>query len=368
MKHLLFIGYGIFLLCFVGFSYLFIDPGLLYLHPLFTNFFQLHRPATTVSFVICILLFFGFYASFLYLLHNNKVTKKEIFFLIGLSGAFLLFAYPAMLSFDIFNYIATARVTFFYHENPYLIMPTAFTNDPLLLFMHAANKTALYAPIWIFLTGIPYVLGFGNFLVILLNFKVFVALFYIATVLLIWKMTKDIFKTTLFALNPLVLIEVFVSAHNDIVMMFLLLLSIDFLFQKRKGEALFFLLLSIGIKYITVVLTPLYIYSHVKEISKEKFFFLATICMYALFFLSSLREEIYPWYSLWFLLPVIFLSKNKFLPFISLVFSFSMLLRYIPFMLLGTYFGPTPFLKIALMLIPPVIATVMFLFHKKRFL
>lgn len=365
MNKVIYFFYTVFLLLLVCFSYLFIDPGFFYLRFLFTNFYQLQRTITTVGFIVGIILFFAFYLLFLYRIKRNQLSKKTVFCLVAITVGVLLLAYPAMLSFDIFNYIATAKVTFFYNENPYLIMPIAFTHDPLLLFMHAANKTALYAFVWIALTGIPYLLGFGNFLLILLNFKIIVALFYIATIWLLWKMTKNIFQTMFFALNPLVIIETLISGHNDIVMMFLLLVSFYFLFAKRVGWSIFFYLASIGIKYTTVILLPLFIWQQLKPLSKEKFYIVAALFLYIIFFLSSLREEIYPWYALWFLLPVSLQAKNNLLTWISIAFSFSLLLRYIAFMLLGTYFGPTPFIKILLMIIPVLLTLVVYVYKKK---
>lgn len=366
MKKIILISYILFLLCFTVFSYLFIDPGLFYLKPLFTNFFQLHREVTTSLFIISIFLFFEFYGWMLQKIKQGTLHKRTVFKLIIATALILLFAYPAMISFDIFNYIATAKVTFFYHENPYILMPIEFTHDPLLLFMHAANKTALYAPFWIFLSGIPYVLGFGNFLLILFNFKLLSALFYVAIVFLLWKMTKDVFKTAFFALNPLVLIELLVSSHNESVMLFLLLLAIYLVQNKQnmKGSVLF--ILSVLIKYVTIILAPLFLVQIFKPLSKEKFFFWTTLCMYIIFFLSSFREEIYPWYTLWFFLPSIFLLRNSLFSWTATSFTFSMLLRYIPFMLLGTYFGPTPILKILLMVVPPVIAIATYYLTQKN--
>src|SRR5690349_6878916 len=120
MKKLLFPLYVLFLLAFVAFSYLFIDPGLFYLRPLFTNYFQLHRLVTTSIFTLFLVLFFVLYACTLYLVKRDLLSKHDIFKLILASVVILLFTYPAMVSFDIFNYIATAKVTFFYHENPYI--------------------------------------------------------------------------------------------------------------------------------------------------------------------------------------------------------------------------------------------------------
>ena len=41
-------------------------------------------------------------------------------------------------------------------------MPIEIPNEPYLAFTRAANKTALYGPVWILLTAIPHLLGQGD--------------------------------------------------------------------------------------------------------------------------------------------------------------------------------------------------------------
>ncbi len=347
--------YALFLLLFAIFSYLFIDPNFFYLRFLFTNIAQAQRPITTLLFIVSLSIFYTCYLFFLHASKQKKLSNTQMFSLIGVTALILLFSYPAMLSFDVFNYVATAKVTFLYHENPYIVMPIEFLRDPLLLFMHAANKTALYAPFWIFLTGVPFLLGFGNVLLILFHFKLLAITFYFLTTFLLWKMTKSIYKVVFFALNPLVVIECLVSGHNDIVMMFFLLLSIYFFTHKNSGKSLFFYLCSIGIKYATLILLPVFFISWLKKWGKQQLFIWVTLCMGIIFFLSSFREEIYPWYALWFLVPGTFLVDNTFFASLLISFTGGLLLRYIPFMFLGTYFGPTPLLKIVLMFLPAMI-------------
>jgi len=190
MKKITFILYGIFLLLFSIFSYAFIDPNLFYLKDIYTGLAFSNRLLTTIFYISSIIIFFVFYGIFIYLGIKKKISLKEICVLLGITIVGLIFSYPAMLSYDIFNYIATSKVLFFYHENPYLIMPIEFIGDPLLAFTHAANKIALYGPFWILLTGAPYLFGFGNFVITLFSFKIFVAFFYLLTIFLIWKMSK----------------------------------------------------------------------------------------------------------------------------------------------------------------------------------
>jgi hypothetical protein len=102
-----------------------------------------------------------------------------------------------------------------------------------------------------------------------------------------------------------------------------------------------------------------------KEINWKKIFFLSTISMLIIFFLSPLREEMYPWYAIWFLTFSLLLPERKLLLHFSIAISFGLLLRYIPFMYSGTHFGHTPFLRIILTVIPVFIAGLIFISQTK---
>lgn len=370
MKLFLIVLYSIFLSLFSIFSYTFIDPNLSYLKDLYSGFAFSYRLLTTIFYVTFVLISFIFYGIFVRLGVRKKIHAGEVFVLLSITFGILLFSYPAMLSYDIFNYIATSRVLFFYHENPYLVMPIEFIIDPLLSFTHAANKIALYGPIWVILTGVPYFLGFGNFVVNLFALKFLIGVFYLATAFLVWKISKSIMSLILFAFNPLVIIETLVSSHNDIVMIFLALLSFFLLMRKKILLGGLFLILSIFIKYTTVLLIPVFLFMIWKTIKKkeihfEKIYYYSCILMYIAFLLSPIREEIYPWYVVWFL-PFIFLViDNKFLINVSIVFSFSLLLRYVPYIFTGTYAGNTPALKEIISFGFPVLYSLFYVFKKK---
>ena len=370
-KFLLFI-FILSLISFLVLSFTFIDPNLIYLKKIFTGFAFSNRTIVSIAYLILICVLFYSFWNFLILYREKKLNKKEIYFLIGFP-AILLLAYPAMLSYDIFNYVFTSKVLFFYRENPYIMMPINFLGDPLLDFTRAANKTALYGPIWTLISAVPYYLGIGNFLLTMYLFKVFVAIFYFGTIYLIYKFTKNLENVLFFAFNPLVFIETFLSGHNDVVMMFLALLTLYFLKNKKIISSLFLLFASIFIKFASVFILPtffLIIYKNYKkrEINYEKLFFQASILMLIIFYLSFLREEIYPWYAVWFLsfLSLTKITRTKFI--LVIVFSFSLMLRYIPFMYLGTYFGPTPIIKIAITFIPVSIFVFYYILRSKQWL
>lgn len=370
MKKFIIILYSAFLFLFTIFSYVFIDPNFSYLKDFYSGFAFSNRLLVTIFYVFSIVIFFIFYGIFIYLGVKKKLNLKEIFLILGVTVASLFFSYPAILSYDIFNYIVTSKVLFFYHENPYIIMPIEFVGDPLLAFTHAANKIALYGPFWVLLTGIPYLLGFGNFIVILFSFKLLGLLFYLGTVFLIWKISRNILSLILFFLNPLVVIETLISGHNDIVMIFLVLLSFFLLTKKKIFLGIVFLILSIFIKYATIFLIPIFLYVvwrlvKNKGIDWTKVYFFSSLLMLIAFLLSPIREEIYPWYAIWFISFAFLIPNKKILLYTSIAFSFSLLLRYAPYMLTGTYAGQTPFIKEIISFIPPVLVFIYYVLKKK---
>lgn len=365
MNKLFFKTYIPVLLLFTLFSYLFVDSNLIYFSKLYTGFALSNRLIVTVLYTFFVFIFFYFY--FLILRNQGWLSLKKI---VLITCGILFFAYPAIFSYDIFNYIATSKTLFFYRENPYIVMPMEFIGDPLLLFTRGANKIALYGPIWILTSGLSFISGFGNFIFTLFNFKLLIAAFYLGSLILISKITKNKVAVAIFALNPLIFLETLVSSHNDIVMMFFALLSVLFLMKKRIFLAVVFILFSLLIKYSTIFLLPVFAYTIFKIIRKqnvnwEKVFFISFISMLIIFLLSFLREEIYPWYAIWFLIFSSLLPHKKQLLHVTSAFSFGLLLTYTPFMFLGTYFGLTPILKTFLMFFP-VGLMIVFLFIRDK--
>ena len=363
IMHMLYISYTFILFLLSIFSYAFVDHNLGYMSILYSGFSQNQRGLTAALFILFVFSLFAIYSVTLYMIKKEKLKMQEVKLLIGITVLVLFLSYPAMLSYDIFNYIATAKVSFFYHENPYLIMPIEFIGDPLISFTRAANKVALYGPVWISLTSLPYLSGFGNFVAILFSFKLLNIFFYLSTIILLWKISKNLLTISLFAFNPLVILETLVSAHNDISMMFFALLSFFLLLQRKILLACILLLFSIGIKYATLFLLPVFVYTLFKhyshqKISWNKIFLWSSISMLLVVFTAPLREEIYPWYGIWFLLFGALITRPRFLVFIYIAFSFGLLLGYTPYLYSGTYSGQTPLLKTIIMLSPFVLSIV----------
>ena len=347
------------LLLLVFLSYLFIDPNFHPLRGIYSGFAFSHKALVSYTYVSLVVVSFMLYLRILKMFKNKKLNKAQAIGIISGSVVVLFFSYPAMLSYDIFNYLTTAKVLYHYGENPYLVMPIEFTRDQNLLFTHAANKFALYGPSWIGITSVPYLLGFGNTILEILGFKFLNVLFYALSLFLILRISKDYYRVLFFGLNPLVLIETLLSGHNDIVMMFFALLAFYFIKERRSAFSLLFIVVSILIKYATVFLLPLYAYLEYLNLRKrninwDKIFTSASCSMMLVFFLSFIREEIYPWYAIWFFI-FASLTHKKFLRGLSLVLTLFLLFRYVPFMYTGSHFGSTPIIKTVIIIVPAVV-------------
>lgn len=367
MKNIIPIGYVCISLLFTIFSYLFIDANFIYLKSLYSGINTYSRELSTFTYIFLISTFFLLY---IHLVKYYEFINKEKFKIFFIVLIIIFLSYPAMLSYDIFNYLATSKVAFFYHENPYIIMPIEFSQDSLLQFTRATNKIALYGPGWILLSGIPYLLSFGNYIFSIYLLKSFVGIFYIGTLFLIWKITRKLLPVIIFAASPLILIETFISGHNDVVMMFFMLLSFYFLRNKKILLSFLSLLASILIKYSTILLIPVFIYVVIKVIKNEKIdwekiysycFFL----MVAIFLLSVFREEIYPWYAIWPFSILVLLPFRKNIFYLSTALTFGLMLSYVPFMYNGSYFGISHFLRFLSIFSPPLLF-IIYLFFKNN--
>jgi hypothetical protein len=260
-----------------------------------------------------------------------------------------------------------------YQENPYAVMPIELSHEPMLSFMHAANKVALYGPSWILLTFIPYIAGMNNMLQTIFTFKLFVAFFYLGTAWLVYQLSgKKNISLVLFALNPLVLIESLVSGHNDIVMMFFALFGFYLLKKKRFPLlTLFAIIISIGIKYATIVLLPVYVYVWLKKrsnkpISWERVWLVSALLMLVVFAVSPLREEMYPWYLQWALVFVAMIPSYTFLVYITSALSMGLSFRFAPYLYTRNWNGWIPQAKIIITFAPVIFSLLIYGIRKRQ--
>lgn len=328
----------------------------------YIGYFQ--RPSSTDIYLTLLGFLFLFY--FIFLSKANRISRATFWKIIIAVSVILAFSYNGF-SYDLFNYIFDAKIITHYHLNPYLYKALDFPKDPMLSFMHWTHRTYPYGPFWLVLTVPLSFIGFGFFLPTFFLFKLFTAGCFVGCVYFVEKILQKIdsknvlFGTILFALNPLVIIESLVSAHNDIPMLFLGLIGTWLLLEKKWLRGIVFMVLSALTKQTGVFLLPVGLAYALQTIFKKKivsermFLFLLALSMVGGFIFILTRLEVQPWYILWFLPFLSFIKPNKILTALIVGISLGLLLRYAPFLYQGDWNGMVPVVEKYVTFVTPVV-------------
>jgi hypothetical protein len=171
--------------------------------------------------------------------------------------------------------------------------------------------------------------------------------FFIGKILQKVSLKDELFGVTFFALNPLVGIESLVSAHNDIVMVFLATWALYLLMNIKYTRTIILLILSIGVKFATAFVIPIYaiilFFQKSKKAINWQFLFTAMAAfMIVPVVLASYRTNFQPWYLL-NILPFAALAARNYYVFIpSIIVSLFSTFEYLPFLYLGNWDNPVP--------------------------
>lgn len=309
---------------------------------LWVGYFNRFLSVSLFAFILFALFFC--YFLILYKEKRSNVSASDLKLLILGSACILFFAYTAF-SHDLFNYMFDARIVTKYSLNPYEFTALQFPDDLWVRFMHWTHRTYPYGPVWLVVT-LPFsFIGSGKFVLTFVFFKLLFILAYLGNSLLTYQILKKISPKQayrgliLFALNPLILIETLVSPHNESLMLFFLLGSLYVFFVvERKILAIGFMLLSIGVKFITFLpALPLFLSLIMrKSLTFKTYMYLALIMLGIGIGYEIYIREPYPWYFVMLIGILALLPTRNSILFITTI-SISSLLRYIPYLLIGDY-------------------------------
>ena len=339
------------------YSYALIDPNITLVNASWWRAFQdtflqigyYQRELSWYLYLIIVILLFLFH--FIFITRSKKITSP--FTLAVLVSLIILVSYP-FLSHDFFNYIFDAKIFTYYHQNPYLKTPLDFPQDDWLRFMHWVHRSYPYGPTFLPITFIPSFFAFGKFILNFLFFKMLFIASYLIGVYYLQKLDKR--SALIFATNPFVVLEGLVNAHNDLIGVSLALAGFYYLSQKREFPGRILLLISGGIKYVTL---PLVVWQ------KEKKYWLNYVAISAvigMLIYLSLFLEIQPWYflTLFVFLPV----YPKIIDRVQ-IFLFGLLMSYYPFITLGDWTDQKLFMK-HWIIISSIILNLLYLLFYKR--
>lgn len=221
--------------------------------------------AYTLSFRLLLsILWMSYVAIVILALRGGLIKTKTVCALMMLISVLLAILWPASLSFDPFTYIAYARIGVIHGQNPYACEPhyLSLVKDPTAQFAPWNQRTP-WGPVWVLVcmlivkvmhnVGLVWqviavkLLGAGALIVAALAGRSIARHFS--------PNAGDVALPAI-GLNPLFLVEGPASGHNDLPMMSLLLVGISLFLKKRYFAASLLFGLSIGIKYVTILILP----------------------------------------------------------------------------------------------------------------
>ncbi len=322
----------------------------------------------SATFLIIMMAWFGSYVGLIRSFSKKAVSLRSYLLVVCISSLLTVFAYNA-LSHDVFNYIFNAKMVLIYQSNPHIHTALEFPHDLWTRFMHNTHTPAPYGYGWTALSVLPFFFTQNSFT---LSWLVFKALNLFALVLLrhtLTRLNKHVFqhhkndfeqKSLIVFANPLLIVETLSTGHNDLWMMVPALVAFLAVMNYQQTKKLWHMLVaalafvfSLSTKWATLTLSPILLLlatwqwlepqflrlpaplKHLMDWFKNNWPTLASIALFVP--LSTARsQQFHPWYLVWVLvwLP---LMRRQFWFDLVLVFSFSSMLRYLPWLLAGGY-------------------------------
>ncbi len=208
-------------------------------------------------FLIAILVSAGAYAGLLAL--AGAVSKRAAIVLIG-TLHLIVFAGPILLSTDVFSYIAYARMGVLHGINPYLHGPLAIAQDPIYRYVGQDWKhvATAYGPLYTLLSYPLAPLGLKG---ALWGMKVAALLASAGTLALTWRCAcarafNPVAAILAVGVNPLYLIYGLGGAHNDLIMLLLMMAAVSLTFAGRDAAAAATVVAGALVKVTVGVLLP----------------------------------------------------------------------------------------------------------------
>ncbi len=209
-----------------------------------------------VEFVIL----FGLYLAAWHIARRS-VSRSAWLIVIGgaiIFSAIVLFMYPYDAA-DIFDNIMHGRILSVYGANPFRDVAVQFSSDPVFPYVAWRRTISAYGPGWEIVAGLSARLAGNDLLTNVFIFKLVLAGFmagcagFIAVILRRLAPERMLAGVVLFVWNPVVLYETIGQGHNDVAMLFWMLLAVWLLLEKRYTLTIVALLIGALFKYIPVL-------------------------------------------------------------------------------------------------------------------
>ncbi|KJJ84840.1 conserved hypothetical protein, membrane [Candidatus Omnitrophus magneticus] len=226
--------------------------------PLNSHFRYILLAGILISYILYVNLLSRYFSLGKLVVNKNLVLFSAILFV-------FLSLIPPILSIDLYEYVMRGRMSSLYGLNPFLTTPSAVPGDALFNIIFWKNEVSVYGPLWSSFAWLITRLTGSNDFFNILGFKFFILIFYGLSCYVLYKLAKNIapkaayYITAAFMFNPYLMFMNLVESHNDIIIIFFLIAGLYCLSKKKYILAVLMLDASIAVKYVTVLLLPLFI-------------------------------------------------------------------------------------------------------------
>ena len=212
--------------------------------------------------------------------HKNKESfeffkNKKVFI-----GSIIIVSVLAFLiipnnSQDIYYYLSVGRLDSRYGVNSYEQkleeVQGNYLEDEIVQSSEPLGTTFVYGPLWYLICKIFGKMPINSSAMMMVIFKLCILMIHLLNTYLIYKTSRNknkIRNTLIYALNPLIIFEGLINAHNDVFLLNTVLFA--FYFKKKDKIPIAVLFLSLGalIKYVPIILLPFVIEKEKSKIKK----------------------------------------------------------------------------------------------------
>jgi hypothetical protein len=243
-----------------------------------------------VVYAVSLTLLFAFYGAALYLTWNKVEAEAKVktgwlnlslnlnlvilggaaFFSLGLATIYPIFAI------DLFCYALRSRILVLYGANPCLSPPATFPDPWLPLMGEWTGAASPYGPLWEALAALPALLARDNLLAHLWGLKALGLASYWLVLGLVYLLAGRVsprrrwWAVLACAWNPLLLLEIAGNGHNDLWVMVFVLLAFYCALAGRRRMAFLALAASVLVKFISLLLLPLFLLFAARQESSRR--------------------------------------------------------------------------------------------------
>lgn len=213
---------------------------------------------------------------------KTKITLKKVVLYGLLFQIIMIFSYPSLAT-DIFSYIMSDRVATVYHQNVWLVKPQEFATDPFSRLADWQYQPRVYGEVNQFFYNVVSLLGKNDLLLTVFLYKLLVFFFSCASMYMVYQLAKRFYPGTgsiailTIFWNPLFVLEIIGSGHNDILMIFFTLAALYFFKAKQWIVSALLIGCAVQVKIIVILLCGFMAFDLLRQKKFSPFFYFSGV-------------------------------------------------------------------------------------------